>query len=71
MSQLFVTVRGHRLTMAQVLAIRELGEALGEYEWHMNECGCCVCVHPKGRHDQGYIIDQAGEYDWINLSNGG
>lgn len=70
MSQLWVTVEGHRLTIAQVLAIREVGAILGEYEWHMNECQCCVCVHPKGEHHRGYIVDQSGEYDWVDLTPG-
>jgi hypothetical protein len=51
------------------MRINELGELLGEYEWHINACGCCITVHPVGQHDRGYVIGADGEYDWHDLSN--
>lgn len=65
MSEQRVTIRGVSLTVVQVMRIRELGEQLGEHEWHPNECGCCVTVHRRGEHHAGYIIGSDGEYDWV------
>lgn len=59
------TDREITLPFEQVMRIYELGERLGEYECHLNQCGCCVAVHPKGQHDRGYIVDQEGGYNWV------
>ena len=65
MSELRVTLpNGIKLPFIQALRIGELGEKLGSYEWHLNECGCCITVHRRGEHDRGYVIGTDGEYDW-------
>jgi hypothetical protein len=66
MGQMSVTLAsGITLTFEQLLTVSRLGKSLGEFEWHMNDCGCCASVHPKGQHDRGYIIDRDGQYEWL------
>lgn len=58
---------GITLTLVQLERVAELGKELGEYQWHQNECKCCVTVHPVGRHDCGYVVGNDGEYEWVEL----
>jgi hypothetical protein len=68
MSNMIVTLaNGETLTFLQVMRIHELGNAMDGYEWHKNDCGCCVTVHPKDNHHAGYVIDSGGGYEWIDL----
>jgi hypothetical protein len=60
---------GVEVTFMQALRIHELGEKLGEYEWHLNDCGCCVTVHPRGNHHAGYVIGSEGDYDWHEIAH--
>ena len=65
MGELNITLpNGVTLPLVQVLRIGELSRKLGDAEWHVNDCGCCVTVHPKGQHDRGYVIGSDGGYDW-------
>lgn len=69
MGDLNITLpNGVTLTYIQVVRIHSLGDGLGEYEWHKNDCGCCVTVHPKGDHKRGYVIDSDGGYEWVDVS---
>lgn len=49
--------------------VRELFRLACEYpgsSWHLNECGCCVCLHPDGddKHS-GWIIGEDGGSSYV------
>lgn len=61
------TSDGVELPLVQALAIAEiLGRELGS-TWHMNECGCCACVHPPGDNTKGWIVNADGDADYVEV----
>lgn len=49
------------LPKAQVVALGLLLLKCPDSTWHVNECGCCVCLHPGGRLDRAYIVNADGD----------
>jgi hypothetical protein len=49
------------LEPAQLEALGRLAKEHPRSTWHFNDCGCCICVHPGGDLDQGYIINSEGD----------
>lgn len=51
------------LPLPQLLTLGRLAEEHPDSTWHLNDCGCCVCLHPGGDTTRGYIIGADGDYD--------
>ena len=48
--------------------VRELFRLTCDYPgstWHLNECGCCVCLHPDGDGKHGWIIGADGGSHYV------
>lgn len=56
-----------RLPLAQVLTIARLAQENPGSYWHLNECGCCVCLHPGGEKSKGWIIGSDGGADLMEV----
>lgn len=52
------------LPRAQVQALADLGGASPGATWHMADCGCCICLHPKGDPTQGWLIGPDGSSEY-------
>lgn len=58
---------GDRMTIVQALQVATLVEAHAPAHWHMNDCGCCVTVHPDDDCTRGFVVGQDGEFDYLEM----
>ena len=48
--------------------VNELARLLKLYPgspWHLNNCGCCVCLHADGHNTSGWIINSEGDSEYL------
>lgn len=69
MSLLTVQIPGTEIELPfpQALTLAKLTEAYPESTWHLNDCGCCVCLHPEGDSTKGWLIGADGEASYLEL----
>ena len=68
MSELWITLpSGHKVTFMQAVRLSALLQEHAPAHWHMNECGCCLTVHPDGDCTRGYVVSQDGEFDYLEM----
>lgn len=48
----------------QFRTLLALAQEHSDSTWHFNHCGCCVCFHPGGRRDEGYIVGPDGTSEY-------
>ena len=51
----------------QLLTLARLSVEHPNSTWHMNACGCCVCLHPGGDPSGGWVIGPDGGADSLPL----
>jgi hypothetical protein len=48
------------LPWVQVDELHRLALTYPGSTWHMNDCGCCACLHPGGDESRGWIVNADG-----------
>lgn len=58
-----------RMSHPQKVELVRLARIYPGSTWHVNDCGCCVCLHPDDNHSGGYIIGQDGSSEYVRQSH--
>ena len=62
-----IAVGGVEMTIAQAVVVAQLVSENPGGTWHMNECGCCACVHPPGDNTRGWVVGADGDADYVEV----
>ena len=69
MKKVTLRLQGDRQAKVPLVQVLALADLLGLFEdpvWHLNDCGCCLSVHERDNHYEGFVVGPDGWADWVS-----